>query len=117
MQAVGSTVACDSFRFLILPANSRSPPIPPRGANDFIWTLRFAGSGLTGWINGGAGVVLSRAMVERMVMSECLHRYAWRWRRTSLSGADVVLACCVADADPIVSTGDNTRVHLPGYVS
>jgi len=78
---------------------------------------RVAGSGLTGWINGGAGVVLSRAMVERMVMSECLHRYAWRWRRTRLSGADVVLACCVADADPIVSTGDNTRVHLPGCVS
>jgi hypothetical protein len=75
-----------------------------------------AGSGLTGWINGGAGVVLSRAMVKRMVMSECLHRYAWRWRRTSLSGADVVLACCVADVDPIVSTGDNTRVHLPGCV-
>ena len=56
-------------------------------------------------------------MVDKMALSECLHRYAWTWRRTKLSGADVVLACCVADADPTLTTGDNTRVHLPGCAS
>jgi len=74
-------------------------------------------SPLGSWINGGAGVVLSKAMVDRMAVDECISRYNHRWRAAPLSGADVVMACCAADAVAHVGREKGQPVHLPGFTA
>eukprot|EP00899_Mesostigma_viride_P025569 jgi/Mesvir1/6197/Mv00881-RA.2 len=65
--------------------------------------------GLGGWLNGGAGVVLSGALVNRMNLKECQRYYEANWRY-DLPATDVVLACCVQD-----SGGE--RVHGKGFTA
>eukprot|EP00958_Prasinococcus_capsulatus_P019848 scaffold2514_cov373-Prasinococcus_capsulatus_cf.AAC.9 len=82
---------------------------------------RFSGgySGLGGWINGGAGVVLSGALVQQVDFVDCVEHYSkaenWPYDRpVSLSlpaqASDVVLACCVADYG-------GTRLHSAGFTA
>lgn len=56
---------------------------------------------LRGWLNGGAGVVMSRALVDKMDAGTCQAYYSnhrnWPYGQIA---ADVVLACCVADFWP-----------------
>ena len=49
-----------------------------------------------GWVNGGAGMVLSGALVSSMNLPTCLSHYTNKWRYRP-PAADVALACCVAD--------------------
>ncbi|KAK3242237.1 hypothetical protein CYMTET_48062 [Cymbomonas tetramitiformis] len=65
---------------------------------------------LGGWNNGGAGVVLSGGMLEGMSLDKCLERYNPRWKYSSFSGSDVVLGCCVTDAQ-------GTRMHVKGFTA
>jgi len=49
-----------------------------------------------GWVNGGAGMVLSGALVASMDLPLCMSHYSRNWRYRP-PAADVALACCVAD--------------------
>jgi hypothetical protein len=53
-------------------------------------------SGLRGWINGGAGIVVSAALARQMNSGQCLSWYPGNWRYGQ-NAADVVFACCVMD--------------------
>ena len=52
-----------------------------------------------GWVNGGAGMVFSNALVTSMDLDTCINHYTNNWNY-SPPAADVVVACCVADNWP-----------------
>eukprot|EP00898_Chlorokybus_atmophyticus_P005841 jgi/Chlat1/6258/Chrsp44S05858 len=66
------------------------------------------GSGLGGWINGGAGIAVSGGLLKSMKLSKCARWYSENWGY-NVPAADVVMACCVLDA------GEGFTSGKPGF--
>lgn len=62
-----------------------------------------------GWVNGGAGIVVSAALAKRMGSSQCVKWYPSNWKYQQ-NAADVVFGCCVADY-----WGEARITHHPGF--
>ena len=56
-------------------------------------------SAIGGWVNGGAGVVVSAGLVDIMSLDGCLQYYPFNWHH-GVNAADVLFGCCVADYWP-----------------
>ena len=66
-------------------------------------------SGMRGWVNGGAGIVVSKGLAQKMNSQQCKSWYPGNWRYQQ-NAADVVFACCVMDY-----WTDGSISHHPGF--
>ncbi len=51
---------------------------------------------LHGWVNGGAGIVVSAGLVDMLDLQKCLSWYPHNWNH-GVNAADVVFSCCITD--------------------
>lgn len=76
---------------------------------------------LHGWVNGGAGIVMSRALALLLDTGQCINYYRSNWKYHQ-NAADVVIACCVADYWQVGGSVpfcaySHTHAHKPNLLS